>query len=246
MDRKEYLKLMMAGSLGAGLFMATGCSEDDRQLSEQIIANSDGNGDGYGRTEEEKTLDEKLHAETFFTDSEKVMVAVLSDIIIPADDRSGSATEAGVVDFIEFMMKDYPPFQVPTRGGLMWLNNLCMREYGEIFVECTADQQLEVVDRIAWPDDAEPDMEYGVRFFNRMRNLVSTGFFTSEMGIRDIDYRGNKANFWDGVPDEVLARHGLSYDQKTLDESIRFEEQGIMAEWDENGNLVRPGKKNQG
>ena len=240
MDRKEYLKLMMAGSLGAGLFMATGCTEEDRTLSEEIITDSENADGGYGRTEEEKEYDRRLHSETFFTDHERATVAVLSDIIIPADEISGSATDAGVVDFIEFMMKDYPPFQVPTRGGLMWLDNLCSKDYGKNFVGCSADQQIKVVDRIGWPDYAEPDMEYGVRFFNRMRNLVSTGFFTSEMGIRDIDYRGNKANFWDGVPEEVLAKHGLSYDQKTLDESIRFEEQGVMAEWDDNGKLIRP------
>ncbi|WP_340103889.1 gluconate 2-dehydrogenase subunit 3 family protein [Rhodohalobacter sp. 8-1] len=239
MDRKEYIKLMMAGSLGAGLFMATGCTEEDRQLSEQIIANNSP-GDGYGRTEEEKKHDQRLHADTFFTTEEKEMVAVLSDIIIPADEISGSATDAGVVEFIEFMMKDYPPFQVPTRGGLMWLNNLCRKDYGSDFLSCSSQQRMEVIDKIAWPNDAAPDMEYGVRFFNRMRNLVSTGFFTSEMGIKDMDYRGNRANFWDGVPDDVLAKHGLSYDKKTLEETIRFEERGVMAEWDEDGNLIRP------
>jgi len=241
MDRKEYLKLMMAGSLGAGLFMATGCTEEDRKLSEQIISDNEfSSGDGYGRTEAEKKHDQELFSETFFTDSEKEMVAVLSDIIIPADEVSGSATDSGVVNFIEFMMKDYPPFQVPTRGGLMWLNTLCKKEYGSDFLSCSPEQRMEIIDRIAWPDDATPDMEYGVRFFNRMRNLVSTGFFTSEMGIKDLDYQGNRANFWDGVPDEVLAKHGLSYDDKTLEESIRFEEQGVIAEWDDDGNLIRP------
>lgn len=240
MDRKEYIKLMMAGSLGAGLFMATGCTEEDREVSEQLISENQA-GNGYGRTGAEKLHDQRLHADTFFTPEEKEMVAVLSDIIIPADEVSGSATDAGVVEFIEFMMKDYPPFQVPTRGGLMWLNNLCKKEYNSDFLSCSSQQRIEVIDRIAWPDDAAPGMEYGVRFFNRMRNLVSTGFFTSEMGIKDLDYKGNRANFWDGVPDDVLAKHGLSYDEKTLNETIRFEEQGLMAEWDEDGNLIRPG-----
>jgi hypothetical protein len=140
---------MMAGSLGAGLFMATGCTQEDRKLSEQIIFEN-GGGDGYGRTDAEKKLDEQLHSETFFTESEKEMVAVLSDIIIPADEVSGSATDTGVVEFIEFMMKDYPPFQVPTRGGLMWLNTLCKKEYGTDFLSCSSEQRVEVIDRIAF------------------------------------------------------------------------------------------------
>jgi hypothetical protein len=61
MDRKEYIKLMMAGSLGAGLFMATGCTQEDRKLSEQIIFEN-GGGDGYGRTDAEKKLDKQLHS----------------------------------------------------------------------------------------------------------------------------------------------------------------------------------------
>jgi gluconate 2-dehydrogenase gamma chain len=77
-----------------------------------------------------------------------------------------------------------------------------------------------------------------VRFFNRMRNLTATGFFTSEMGIRDIGYMGNRPNFWDGVPEAVLKKHGLSYDQKTLDECIKAEDRNRIAEWDDDANLI--------
>ncbi len=235
MDRREHLKLLLAGTFGAGLIMTAGCTEEDRKESERIIAE---NGGGYGRTDVEIARDERLHSETFFTSAEKRMVEVLANIIIPADEVSGSASESGVVEFIEFMMKDIPSFQVPTRGGLMWLNNQCNSRFGKPFVECSDSEQKEMIDEIAWPDDAAPEMEYGVNFFNRMRNLVATGFFTSEMGIRDLGYAGNTPNFWDGVPDEVLERHGLSYDEKTLEETIKAEERGIIAEWDEDGNLT--------
>jgi gluconate 2-dehydrogenase gamma chain len=235
MDRREHIKLLLAGSFGAGLLMTTGCSAEDRERSEEIINQAGG---GYGRNAEEMAHDERLHSETFFTEEELRMVAILADIIIPADEVSGSATDAGVPDFIEFMMKDFPAFQVPTRGGLMWLNNQCRGRFGNPFIECSEEQRLEMIDEIAWPDNAAPEMEYGVRFFNRMRNLTATGFFTSEMGIKDIGYVGNRPGFWDGVPDEVLKKHGLSYDQKTIDECIKAEDRGRIAEWDDNANLI--------
>lgn len=235
MNRREHLKMLLAGSVGAGLFLTTSsCTEEDLETSKKIIADG-----SYGRTEKESLRDEKLHGETFFTEAERKSVEVLSDIIIPADDISGSATEAGVPDFIEFMMKDIPSMQVPTRGGLMWLDNQCRQRYGSIFVDCSSSEQQELIDEIAYPDEAKPDMQYGVRFFNRMRDLTSTGFFTTQMGIEDLDYQGNRTTLWDGVPDEVLEKYGLSYDQKTLDECLKAEERNLVAEWDDNGNLIR-------
>ena len=148
MDRREHLKLLLAGGAGAALFMTPACTEEDRQRSEEIIAEN-GGGPGYGRTEEEEARDARLHSQTFFTDHELETVAALADIIIPADDESGSATEAGVPDFIEFMMKDYPPFQDPTRGGLMWLDSECNKRFGNRFVDCTEEEQIEMIDLIA-------------------------------------------------------------------------------------------------
>ena len=221
----------------------TGASEvsaKDLETSKKIIADNQPQG-GYGRTEAEKERDAEIFAaDHFFTEHEMKTVAVLSDIIIPADEVSGSATDAGVPEFIEFMMKDLPYMQVPTRGGLMWLDNQSRKKFGKVFIACPSKQQMELIDLIAWPDDADPEMEYGVNFFNRMRNLVSTGFYTSEMGIKDLGYMGNQANAWDGVPENVLKKHGLSYDKKTLDECVRNEERGLLAEWDEDGNLIRP------
>lgn len=235
MDRREHLKLLLAGTVGAGLFMSS-CTEEDRKISEEIIDQEPGF--GYGRTEEEKLRDIRLHNETFFTEAEMEMVHRLSDIIIPADEESGSATDAGVPDFIEFMMKDVPLLQVPTRGGLMWLNNECSKRFGSPFMECSETQQMEVIDDIAWPDDASPNMMYGVRFFNRMRDLVSTGFFTSRMGVDYLGYQGNTPGFWDGVPDEVMQKHGFEYDQKTLDECIKAEDRYRIAEWDDDANIL--------
>jgi hypothetical protein len=165
-----------------------------------------------GRTKEEAARDAQLQKEKFFTAHELKTVSVLSDIILPADAQSGSATQAGVPAFIEFMMKDQPTYQTPMRGGLMWLDSQAKKRFEKKFVNCTSTQQLEIVDDIAYPEDVKPDMRQGVAFFNLMRNFVVTGFYTSQMGIKDLGYMGNTPNVWQGVPEDVLKQYGLSYD----------------------------------
>ncbi len=213
--------------------MATSCTDEDRDLSEKIISDN-----SYGRTREELLRDNELREAVFFTEHERKTIDVLCDLIIPADEISGSATDAGVPDFIEFMMKDIPTMQVPTRGGLMWLDNQSRQRYDDDFVDCSPSDQQELIDEIAYPQDANEEMQYGVRFFSRIRDLTATGFFTSEMGIEDLGYQGNRTTVWDGVPPHVLEKHGLSYDQKTLDECLKPENRTKIAEWDDDGNLI--------
>jgi gluconate 2-dehydrogenase gamma chain len=169
-----------------------------------------------GRQKFEAERDAKLMSEKFFTPHELQTVTVLSDIIIPADERSGSASQAGVPAFIEFMMKDQPQNQTPMRGGIRWLDNTCKKRYSKPFVECTKAQQIDMVDQIAYPKLAKPDMTQGASFFSMMRNLTATGFYTSQMGIKDIGYVGNVPNQWDGVPEDVLKQYGLSYEEREM------------------------------
>ncbi|MBD2754423.1 gluconate 2-dehydrogenase subunit 3 family protein [Spirosoma validum] len=169
-----------------------------------------------GRQKFEAERDAKLMAEKFFTPHELQTVTVLSDIIIPADAKSGSASQAGVPAFIEFMMKDQPRNQTPMRGGIRWLDNTCVKRYGKAFVLCTKAQQIDMVEQIAYPGKAKPDMTQGASFFSFMRNLTATGFFTSQMGIKDLGYVGNVPNQWDGVPDDVLKQYGLAYEEREL------------------------------
>ncbi|MEA5139365.1 gluconate 2-dehydrogenase subunit 3 family protein [Arcicella rigui] len=166
----------------------------------------------YGRTEDEIARDAKLLAEKFFTDHEIKTITLLSDIIIPADAHSGSASQAGVPAFIEFMAKDQPSFQTPLRGGLRWLDSASIKRFGKNFIACTAKEQISLVDEIAYPEKAKPAVSQGVSFFSLMRNLTASGFYSSEMGHNDIGYVGNRPNNWDGVPEEVLKQYGLSYD----------------------------------
>lgn len=165
----------------------------------------------YGRTKDEMERDARLLAEKFYTDHEMKTITVLSDIIIPADKISGSASQAGVPAFIEFITKDKPEFKTPMRGGLRWLDSTAIKRFGKDFVDCSSTQQINIVDDIAYPEKAKKEFSQGVNFFSLMRNLTATGFYSSEMGHKDIDYQGNKPNNWEGVPDDVLKQYGLSY-----------------------------------
>lgn len=218
MDRRKYLKSMTVGTIGAGMLVQS-C---DTEKKKEIPA-AEAYSPTIDRTPEERAREQKLMSETFFSDHEMKTLAILADIIIPADDVSGSATDAGVPAFIEFIVKDMPHHQVPMRGGLKWLDLQCLRRYNTDFVSCTAQQQLEMVDDIAFPELAKPEMNPGVVFFNRMRDLTATGFFTSKIGIADLGYAGNKPNQWNGVPQEVLDQYGLAYDARTLEISAKYD-----------------------
>lgn len=234
MNRRENLKLLFTGSLATGLLL-TQCNPADKaeDYSPRISGGTPG-----GRTAEEKQRDQLLLSETFFTEDERKKLDVLVDIIMPAGDDSGSATEAGVPDFIEFMMKDQPSFQTPIRGGLMWLDNYSQDTYGKKFLALSEKERLEVIDLIAWPDKAPKELGSAVRFFNTLRNLTCTGYFTSEIGFKYIGYKGNTPNVWDGVPDEVMKKHGFEYPEKYMALYLKPEERGKVAAWDNEGNLI--------
>jgi hypothetical protein len=163
----------------------------------------------YGRTPEEEARDAQLFAAQFFTPQEMLTLSILTDIILPRDERSGSATDAGVPDFIEFIAKDMPHFQTPLRGGLRWMDSQSKRRFEVVFAEATPAQRLEIVEDIAYPERKKPGMSQGVAFFSLVRNLTASGFWSSKMGIEDIGYLGNVPNRWEGVPEEVKAQYGL-------------------------------------
>lgn len=163
-----------------------------------------------GRTPEEAARDAKLQAETFFTPQEMATLTILCDIILPADAQSGGAVQAGVPAFIEFIVKDMPQHQTPLRGGLMWLDNQSRKRFGRAFTSATPAERIALIDDIAYPELAKPAMGAGVAFFNLLRDLTMTGFYTTEMGFNDLGYVGNRPNIWQGVPKEVLAQYGLT------------------------------------
>ncbi|MGI9175357.1 MAG: gluconate 2-dehydrogenase subunit 3 family protein [Rhodothermales bacterium] len=152
-------------------------------------------------------------APSFFTEQEYETVRLLADTIIPADERSGSASDVGVPEFIDFMMTDKPGLQTPIRGGLAWLDSQTKRRFGKSFVKSSPSQQTVLLDEIAYPDTAPPEVSQGVAFFNLFRDLTATGFWSSKVGIEDIGYMGNTfVHEWTGAPPDVLEKLGVSYD----------------------------------
>jgi gluconate 2-dehydrogenase subunit 3-like protein len=147
-----------------------------------------------------------------FTPHEWDTVRVLVDLIIPKDERSGSATDAAVPEFMDFMLGDEPDLQTPVRGGLAWLDHECDDRYGKTFVGCTAAERGAVLDAVAWPAKAKPEHAGGVAFFNQFRDLTASGFFSSRIGVQDLRYVGNTfVSEWKGCPPEALAKLGVTY-----------------------------------
>ena len=169
------------------------------------------------------------YAPKFFTRHEYQTVRVLVDYIIPRDERSGSATDAGVPQYMDFVLSDQTPppgppnptrrfyvaptaAQINVRGGLAWLDTEYARRFGagKTFLTATDPQRREVLDDIAWPAKAKPELSHGVAFFTRMRDMTAAGFFSSKMGVQDLRYIGNMPMAkWEGCPPNVLQKLGV-------------------------------------
>ncbi len=219
MDRRKSLKLLAGGALATGA-MVTGCNTDDKKTTAGNPEEPKFNLDRY--PEEVRREKELLAQGKFFDEHEMATITILGDIIIPKDEVSGSASDAKVPEFIDFIVRDMPQHQVPMKGGLRWLDMQCLNRYSKSFKDLDQPQQIEMVDQIAYPNKAKPEMKQGVVFFSLLRNLVSTGFYTSEIGVKDVGYAGNTANKWNGVPDDVLKQYNLAYTEKENKECVKF------------------------
>ncbi len=142
---------------------------------------------------------------------EWLTVRMLCDWIIPADERSGSACEAGVPEFIDDWL-DFKRGDLldSIRGGLIWLDVESNRSFAKDFADCATEQQKQILDRVALPGAAVPADTHAALFFSSLRDLVVSGFFTSEVGLRDLPYLGNEPQAqWQGCPTVALAKLGL-------------------------------------
>lgn len=218
MDRRKSIKTLLVGTAVASVLIES-C---DTSVKNNSAASSKGLNE-EDRMAEEKIANKKLRDEIFFTPTEMVTITILGDIIIPKDAVSGSASDAKVPEFIEFIVKDMPEHQTPMRGGLRWLEMISLKKFGNSFTAITEKQRIEIVDEIAYPKKAKASMKQGVAFFNLMRNLTTTGFYTSEMGVNDVGYMGNVPNQWNGVPDDVLKEHNLAYTERELKECVNYD-----------------------
>lgn len=205
MNRRESLRAIGLTAISTGVLLEAckpGTDIKEAQADAKTAAQP-------GRQDFEVERDKTLKEAKFFNEHEMATIAILTDIIIPKDGKSGSATEAKVPDFIEFIVKDMPYHQTPMRGGLKWLDLQSYNRFQQPFSNASSAQQLSLIDEIAYPKKAKPEMAQGVAFFNLMRDLTASGFYTSEIGVKDLGYAGNQPNKWEGVPKDVLKQYGL-------------------------------------
>jgi hypothetical protein len=146
----------------------------------------------------------------FFTAHEYAMVGVLVDLIIPRDERSGSATDAGVPAFMDFMMIDQPRRQIAMRGGLAMIDRLAMDRCGKRFVSATDRERRLLLDEIAYTSNPDRGLTQAVAFFSSFRDLTASGFWSTKMGVADLQYQGNVfVSEWTGCPDAALKKLGV-------------------------------------
>jgi len=131
----------------------------------------------------------------FFSPHQYEMLATLCDTIIPKDEKSGGAVEAGAPEFIDLLTSENEEYQLALGGGLQWLDSYCSDRYSNVFLDCTPEQRKEVLDLIAFRKNAKQDLalSQGVAFFAFLRRLTCDGFYTSKIGIADLQYIGNTA-----------------------------------------------------
>jgi hypothetical protein len=196
MNRRQTLKLLGAAPVAAAFTWSAEEARVAAKQSQQARAQAAATGQPY--------------KPRFFTAHEYATVTALGDLIIPKDDRSGSASDAGAPEFIDYIVAEQSERQTAIRGGLAWLDTQCRARFDRTFLDCADADRRKVLDDIAWPKRAKPELSQGVRFFNTMRDLVATGFWSSQIGVADIGYMGNVPVMeWKGAPDAVLKKLGL-------------------------------------
>ncbi len=202
LNRRDALKLLAL--MAAAPTFAFGCRPEEIQEARQQATSLPG-----------ETQPGPSYKRQFFTEHEFATVAVLADWIIPADERSGSAMDAYVPEFIDFIMSDDQIWgkeqrQAAIRGGLAWLDYQCLKRYDRLFIACSREEQQEMLDLIAYPETAPEEMQPGVTFFNSLRDMVASGFWSSKIGVEDLQYMGNTyVKEWKGCPSHVLRYLGL-------------------------------------
>jgi gluconate 2-dehydrogenase gamma chain len=198
LTRREALGVLAALPLAAAFEPAPGTAAADLLAVKVAVAAETAAGSAYELK--------------FFTPHEWETVRVLVDLVIPRDERSGSATDAQVPEFMDFFVDAYPSMRLWMRGGLAWLDTESRGRYGKPFVEAAEGERTAILDDIAFPARARPEMSQGVAFFNRFRDFTASGFWSTRMGVDDLQYMGNRGMAtWDGCPPEALAKLGVSY-----------------------------------
>lgn len=129
----------------------------------------------------------------YFSAPQYAALVALCDMIIPKDEKSGGAVEAGAPEFIDLLTSENKKYQLKLGGGLFWLDGFCTDRYGKVFLDCPPEQKKEVLDLIAFRKNAkqDPSLSQGVAFFAFLRDITCDGYYTSKIGIADLGYIGN-------------------------------------------------------
>ena len=234
MDRRESIKALLGGAVGTAFLTQTyGCGP--AQGAAEGGGDAGAETEGYGiRSDYEARHDARLAERECFTPAELDDLDTLGEIIVP-----GLAT-SGWREFVEFISLDLPDtHQTRLRGGLVWLNATASRQYaGRPFAKLDPAERLAIVEGIAWHDPEREEQGPGVRFFDHLRFLAVTCWFTSKPGIQDLGYAGNQPNVWDGPPPEVMARYGVELDPRWANQYADPGRRNETAQWDETGRLL--------
>lgn len=180
-SRRDILRTLAVGAAGSSVLQVIPAKA--AEYAHQVVHN------------EKAALPGGKYAPKYFSSHQYEMLTTLCDTIIPKDEQSGGAVEAGAPEFIDLLTSENEEWQVSLGGGLQWLDSFCSDRYSGVFLECTPEQRKEVLDLIAFRKNSKQDssLSQGVAFFAFLRRLACDGFYTSKIGIADLQYIGNTA-----------------------------------------------------
>jgi hypothetical protein len=188
-SRRDVLRTLALGAAGGGVLQVIPL--EAAELAHQMVH------------KEKQGAPAGKYTPKYFTAKQYEMISSLCDTIIPKDEKSGGALEAGAPEFIDLLTSENEDYQLALGGGLMWLDTHCVDEYGKAFMECTPEQRKELLDLIAFRKNAkkDPGLSQGVAFFAFLRKMTCDGYYTSKIGIADLQYIGNVTRSeWPGCP----------------------------------------------
>jgi len=193
-SRRSALKIVSSAPLAAALVWTPAEARQAHEHAQQAAASP------------------KPFAPKFFKANEYAMVGILVDLIIPRDERSGSATDAGVPQFMDFMMIDQPRRQVAMRGGLAMIDRLSLDRFAKRFTALSDAQRRQLLDEIAYTTNRDPGLSQAIAFFSSFRDLTASGFWSTKTGIEDLQYQGNVfVDEWKGCSQAALDKLGVKY-----------------------------------
>ena len=178
-SRRDVLKTLAAGAAGGSVLRVIPLEAAD--VAHQMVR------------KEKAAAPAGKYVPKYFAPKQYETLTSLCDTIIPKDEKSGGAVEAGAPEFIDLLTSENEKYQLKLGGGLSWLDNFCTDRYGKVFLDCASEQKKEALDLIAFRKNAkqDPSLSQGVAFFAFLRDLTCDGYYTSKIGIADLGYIGN-------------------------------------------------------